>query len=224
VSIYDPAGGAPRPLAGVQGVAAEPANLAKFLTRMCTEPWEISDDWRRGPVDPGVAPAAISEAADAIAVAFGDALSTYRQPTSDMYFPCHRIVLDTPVTEAETRIPEDARVLVGDGATSTFTLSLFGLASGEAPHTWSDLLDRVDGHDAPWRHELDEAFAAASSERLFVPGQSMMQAWDRNEGTGRPYHPVLYSIARRPNDEGTHAEIVIVLDPHPVGVVSAPPQ
>jgi hypothetical protein len=115
-------------------------------------------------------------------------------------------------------------VVIGDGATSSFTLSLFGLASGDAPHTWGDLLARVDAHDAPWRRELDEAFVAASSERLFVPGRSMMQAWDRNQGARRPYHPVLYSIARRSSDEGAYVQIVIVLDPHPEGVVSASPR
>ena len=224
VSIFDPAGGAPRPLAGVQGVAAEPAPLTRFLTRLCTEPWEISDDWRRGAIDAAVTPETVAAAADGIAAAFGDALSAYRQPTSDVYFPCHRVVLDTLVSEGDARIPDDAQVVLGDDATSGFTLSLFGLASGDAPHTWRDLLDRVDGHDAPWRRELDEAYAAASSERLFVPGQSLMEAWDPNEGSGRPYHPVLYSIARRPSDEGLHARIVIVFDPHPVGVASASPQ
>ena len=217
VSVFDPAGGAPRPLAGVQGVPAEPVALAKFLTRLCRQPWEISDDWRRGAIDADVDPAAVAEAASSIAAAFSEAIGAYRQPEGDVHFPCHRVVLDTLLSGTEAGIPEDARVVVGDGATSGFTLSLFGFAPGEAPHRWGDLLDYVNGHDAPWRRELDEAFVAASSERLFVPGGSLMPAWGQPEGAGRSYHPVLYSLSRKRSDEGTRAQIVVVLDPHTVG-------
>jgi hypothetical protein len=215
VSVYDPAGGAPRPLAGVQGVPAEPASVAKFLTRLCTEPWEISDDWRRGPIDTDVSQSAITSAADAVVAGFADALAAYKEPATDIYFPCHRIVLDADAADVETGIPEDAWVVVGDGATSGFTLSLFGLAPGDAPHSWADLLDRIEGHDAPWRSEIDAAVVAASHERLFVPGQATMAAWDRNGADRREYHPVLYSISRRPRGEQMRAEIVVVLDPLP---------
>lgn len=217
VTLFDPMGGAPRPLESVQGVPAEPKAIAKFLTRLCAEPWEISDDWRRGPIDMKVAPAAIEAAATAIATAFSVALSAYRPPVSDTVFPCHRVVLDTTIAPEDTGIPEAAGVVMGEGATSGFTLSLFGLAPGDAPHTWADLLDQVDGGDAPWRHELDAAYVAAVNERLFDPGQSPMQAWDRTHNIGRPYHPVLYSISRQTIGESTRAQIVLVLDPDPVG-------
>jgi hypothetical protein len=217
VTVFDPAGGSPRPLAGVQGVPAEPAALAKFLTRLCKEPWEASDDWRRGAIDADVDPTAVGEAASSIATAFREAMTAYSEPAGDVHFPCHRVVLETPLAGTETGIPEDARVLIGDGATTGFTLSLFGFAPGDAPPRWGDLLEYVGGNDAPWRRELDQAFVAASRERLFVPGGSLMRAWGGSEGAGRWYHPVLYSLSHSRGDEETRAQIVVVLDPHAVG-------
>lgn len=221
VSIFDPAGGAPRPLAGVQGVGAEPVGVGKFLTRLCAQPWEMSDEWRRGSIVSDPPAAAIAEAAEAITSAFHDALISARAPASDIHFPCHRVVLETPYDPDAERIPLDARVVIGEDATSSFTLSLFGLAPGDAPHTWDDLVKGVDGRNAQWRMELDAAYVAAVRERLFIPGQSLLRAWDRHDSAGRPYHPVLYSIARRRHDDGVLAQVVIVLDPHPAAKAAA---
>ncbi len=215
VSLFDPSGAGPRPLASVQGVPAQPESIAKFLRRLCNEPWEVSDEWRRGSIASEIEAEKIESAAGVIADAFGEALDAYKPaPSDEVYFPCHRIVLEADSNGSLVGIPDDANVKVGEGATSGFTLSLFGLAPGDSPHTWSDLVGRVDGKDAEWIRELDAAVAASARTELFTPGESLMRAWDQ-EGRGRQYHPLLYSIATRPVGDGKRTEIVVVLDPHP---------
>lgn len=216
VPIFDPSTGPPRPLANVQGAAAEPAGIAKFLTRLLTTPWEVSDDWRRGPLVETVDEEKVKAAAGNIAAAFQARISVDLEPTNDVRFPCHRLVLDAELHEdGDMKIPEDARVVTGDSATTSFTLSLFGLTMGETHHTWLDLLERVDGVDAPWRDELDQAYAAAFREELFVPGSAAFDAWEGSPDHGRVYRPVLYSIAEREVGDANWVQIIIVLDPLP---------
>jgi len=214
VPIFDPATGPPRPLAGVQGAPAEARSIAKLLTKLCHTPWEVCDDWRRGAVDATVEPAAIDSAAAAIATAFRTAIEAERVQPSNVLYPCHRLVLEATLSEDEDlRIPDEARILTMPNTTTAYTLSLFGLAAGEAPHNWGELLDRIDGHDEPWRVELDQALAATFREELFVPGSATMRAWDRGSAAGRTYRVVLYSVSRRGGDGAV--EIVILLDPMP---------
>lgn len=221
VSVFDPARGAPRPLSGVQGTPGDEASLVKFLTRLCTEPWEVSDTWRRGPLVKTVDAEKIKSAAAAIAQAFQARISAETAPTRAIRFGCHRVVLDAERSqEAPVKIPEEAAVVTGNTATTSFTLSLFGLAMGDAPHTWADLLERVGGTDQSWRTELDAAFAAVFREELFIPGSATFRAWDRPDGAGRVYRPVLYSVDERDAGDSTRIRIVFVLDPLPVEMVS----
>ena len=83
VSIFDPKSGPPRPLSGVQGAPAEPKALEKFLERLCKEPWEISDDWRKGAIAPKVKQETISAAAQEIATSFRTHLSRAVEPLAD---------------------------------------------------------------------------------------------------------------------------------------------
>jgi hypothetical protein len=66
-------------------------------------------------------------------------------------------------------IPERALVMEGPNDTSSYTLSLFDLASGPGKRTWGDLLQAVQGIHAEWRKELDSHFLLALKEELFWP-------------------------------------------------------
>jgi hypothetical protein len=214
VPVYDPQAGPPRPLASIQGAAAEPEALTHLLTTLCFEPWEVSDDWRRGPVDTAVDPAAIERAASTIAAAFQASVAS--GSTSDVRYPCHRIVLEADVApDGEAGIPDDARLVAGAGATSAYTLSLFGLSMDDRPRSWGGLLDRLGARDERWRRDLDEAYRAAARGELFTPGTGSIRAWTRPSEAERSYRPVLYSTARRPMDERDCHQVVIVLDPLP---------
>jgi hypothetical protein len=214
VPIFDPEAGPPRPLASIQGAAGEPEALARFLTTLCFEPWEISDDWRRGPVDTTVDAAAIEQAATTIAAAFRASIDS--GGTGDIRYPCHRIVLEADVApDGEAGIPDEARLVAGAGATSAYTLSLFGLSMDDRPRSWGGLLDRLGARSKRWRKDLDEAYRAAARGELFTPGTGAIRAWTRPSEPERSYRPVLYSTARRVLDEGERHQVVIVLDPVP---------
>ena len=216
VPIFDPEAGPPRPLAAIQGAAGEPEALGRFLTTLCFEPWEISDDWRRGPVDTGVDPAAVEQAATTIAAAFRASIDTETVPDGGVLYPCHRLVLETEVApDGETGIPYEARLIAGAGATSAYTLSLFGLSMDDRPRTWGALLDRLGAHKKRWRSDLDQAYRAAARGELFTPGTGAIRAWTRPHEAERSYRPVLYSTARRTAGESERHELVIVLDPLP---------
>ena len=70
VCLFNPETGSPRPLANLQGVAAQTAAVEKFLGELCRETWCISDDWRRGPLDADVDDGRVSSAANEIVAAF----------------------------------------------------------------------------------------------------------------------------------------------------------
>jgi hypothetical protein len=216
VPIFDPEVGPPRPLASIQGAAGEPEALGRFLTTLCFEPWELSDDWRRGPLDTAVDPAAIEAAAGTIAVAFRACIDDGTGHSGDTRYPCHRLVLEADaVPDGDTGIPDDARLIAGAGATSAYTLALFGLSMDDRPRSWGELLDRIGAHEERWRADLDDAYRAAARGELFTPGTGSVRAWTRPTEGERRYRPVLYSTASRDAGESACHQLVIVLDPLP---------
>jgi hypothetical protein len=216
VCIVDPAGGPPRPLASIQGVPAATKNLTKMLRQLCVEPWEMCDDWRRGPVVPDIDASKLNRAAKRISTAFRKAIDADSPEALETYHPCHRLVLDIGAfDDAASGIPEDASIVTGPGATTGFTLSLFGIAEGDAPHTWGQILDRLGGRETAWRKELDVAIDAARRRELFIPGDATFSAWDEPTQRSRVYHPVLYSVTRRPVNGTPYGQAVILLDPLP---------
>ena len=126
VCLFNPETGSPRPLANLQGVSAQPEAVEKFLGELLRETWCISDDWRRGALASDVDEKLVGSAAKQIVSAFPKASFAERS-----HYACHRVVLDlTGVDEIGSIIPESARVVEGEGATSGFTLSLFNRADG----------------------------------------------------------------------------------------------
>jgi hypothetical protein len=213
VSIYNPSSGPPRPLAGIHGTPGEAPAIERLLLRLCHEPWTVSDRWRQGAVEPDVDPAAITAAAASIAEGF-QAVITGAQEGRFKY-PCHRLVLRAPRTgEPGDSIPEEAVVELGPGATSEFTLAIFGVSAGDESHVWGDLVRTIGGEGAAWRTELDAAYSSARRNTLFGPRTASIRAWTRAaDDPTRWYHPILYSIEQQPA-EGIE-RIVIVLDPTP---------
>lgn len=192
VCLYPAGGEAPSPLKNVQGVPAEPAKVGRFLSNLCKKTWAIADDWRRGALYPKVPARRLKQAAETICQAFPGEDETF-------YHPCHRVVLDmSHVSEVGDKIPEEAVVVQEDGATSSFTLSLFKAAEGPRVRAWGDLLDGVDGREALWREQLDDRFAKALHQDLFQPITATLHAWDPNGRHRRIYKPVLYRIHRKP--------------------------
>lgn len=207
VCLFDPTGQSPGPLANVQGVPATAAALkASLLVPLLKETWRVSDDWLRGPLAPDIGEAAIESAAATIAEAFTGALQS-----DDSYFPCHRIVLD--LSEAEEHdgehIPSDARVREGPGATTGYTLSLFGRAEGPRPRTWGEIVKAVHGENARWRQQLDRQYAAVCREDLFDATNEPFATWARD----RLYRPVLTEVKRSKSTERpTELTILLVRD------------
>lgn len=225
VSIFDPATGPPRPLAAVQGVPADAKAIGKVLKKLCHEPWEVSDGWRRGAVDENIDAEAIDAAAQAIADAFTTAIASQSETPGAVRYASHRLVLDAEIDAAgDVVLPDEAHIRTGPGATTAFTLSLFGLAIGEAPHFWGELLDRVDARSEPWVTDLNAALAAAYREELIVPGSATMRAWGTESDRAHLYRPMLYSVDRTSGSLGERAEIVVVLDPLPMDSVAPGPE
>jgi hypothetical protein len=126
VCIFSPDSGAPRPLANLQGVEARTDSVARFLTTLCKETWKVSDDWRLGALAPRIRTSHIENVAATVVDAF-----PHGSRDDTAHHPCHRVVLDLrDIEEIGDGIPESARVVEGNGATSSFTLSLFNLADG----------------------------------------------------------------------------------------------
>ena len=139
------------------------------------------------------------------------------------HYPCHRVVLDQrTLQDVRTGIPREARVVEGDGATSTFTLSLFNLTRGLRARTWGDLVDATRSAGSTWQADLDFRFAAALREELFSPSRTTpMPLVDAYTGQHkRSYRPVLYEILREPagpHDGGPDLlrplQVTLILDP-----------
>ena len=121
-------------------------------------------------------------------------------------------------------IPENAHVMEGPNHTSSYTLSLFNLASGTGKRTWGDLLRAVQGTHAEWRKELDRHFLFALKEELFWPIKGCMRSGGRSRVGKRLYRPILYSIDRGPavvSDDTAETyqrprSVTIVLIPEPL--------
>ncbi len=203
VCLFDPRGESPGPLANVQGVPAQPDRLRDTLLRpLLKETWRVSDDWLRGPLAADAREEEIDQAAEAIGAAFAGALGT------EDYYPCHRLVLelgDVDFDPAEG-IPEKAVVKEGYGATTGYTLSLFGQAEGPAPRSWGAIVQAVGGEDAAWRRKLDQQFAAACREELFDPLIEPFPTWSRD----RLYRPILTQVRRR-SGNGRPEEVTLLL-------------
>ena len=202
--IHEDAGEPPGPIGSVQGGAASKKGVANFLDDLCHRTHQMSDDWRRGPLAKKPVPKArMNDAAEAIVASFKDTLAGY----TGTYHPCHRVVLDLGTAKQNDRqIPVGGRVVVGDHATSTYTLSMFGLARPQDMSTWGDLLDHVGGRRSPWRKDLDRVYARALRCELFTPTTSTFTAWDDMMAQERRYKPILYEVERR------------FLDDRPIGV------
>ncbi|MGI9643981.1 MAG: toll/interleukin-1 receptor domain-containing protein [Ilumatobacteraceae bacterium] len=190
VCLYDPDGQSPGPLHNVQGVSADPREItSRFLTPLLRETWQVSDDWLKGPLAPKVSDKRLTAAGTAIADAFAGAIRG--DATSH---PCHRVVLDLAGQEYDEAdgIPEAASVVEGPDATTTYTMSFFGRASGRESPTWGDLVEAVSGGKATWRRTLDEQFAAACRGDLFEPMIEPFVTW----AGPRFYRPVLTDVVR----------------------------
>jgi hypothetical protein len=193
VCLFNPRQASPSPIADLQGVPAETDKVRDFLNLLCHQTWKISDDWRQGALAPDIEPKQVDDAARAIERAFR------RSESTSTYFPCHRVVLSLSESDKiASGIPESAWVMEGPNDTSSYTLSLFDLASGTGKRTWGDLLQAVQGTNAEWRKELDEHFLLALKEELFWPIKGLMRASGKSRVGERLYRPMLYSIVRGP--------------------------
>jgi TIR domain len=221
VCLFNPGQASPSAIADLQGVPAQTDKIRNFLNQLCHETWKISDDWRRGALAPDVEPKQVDDAARAIERAFR------RLGSTSTYFPCHRVVLSLSESDdIASGIPENALVMEGPNDTSSYTLSLFDLASGPGKRTWGDLLQAVRGTNAEWRKELDRHFLLALKEELFWPIKGCMRSGDRSRVGERLYRPILYSIVRGPavgpmsDDTGETYQrprsVTIVLIPEPL--------
>jgi hypothetical protein len=227
VYLYSPGQALPNPIADLQGVPVETDKVHSFLDQFCRRTWEISDDWRQGPLAPKVEDNQVEDAVRAIERAFR------RSGSTSTHFPCHRVVLTLSESDkVERGIPESARVIEGPNDTSDYTLSLFNLGSGTGRRTWGDLLQAVQATDAEWRKELDRQFLLALKEELFSPTKSLMRSGGRGRAGGRLYLPILYSVVLGPtvgpvsNDTAETTlrprSVTIVLNPEPPAQGRAP--
>ena len=228
VCLYQPQGASPRPLTTLQGVPVDPVAVQRFLHQLCEETWRVALKWRQGALEPTIATERLAAAAEQIVAGFPKAADTVQAPSGNLtHYPCHRVVLDLrAVSDVQGGIPREARVVEGDGATSTFTLSLFNLTRGLRERTWGDLVDAAGSTGSTWLADLDFRFAAALHEQLFSPSKTTpMPLMDSHTGLRRrSYRPVLYEILREPaSGFGSSAQpqalrplqVTIVLDPVP---------
>ena len=237
VCLYRAQGATPRPLSSLQGVPVEPVAVERFVTQLCHETWRVARKWRLGALAPTITAERLADVAGQIVGQFPRAASV--GPAGYLtHYPCHRVVLDLRAISgvaisgvATGGIPRQARVIEGDGATSTFTLSLFNLTRGLRARTWGDLVDATataadgaDGGDGKWLADLDDRFAAALKEQLFSPSKTTpMPLVDSYTGQRRrSYRPILYEILREPvaaagsdgqADAMRPLQVTILLDP-----------
>jgi TIR domain len=210
ICLHHPDGQTARPLTEFQGVPVEPGRIARFLAELCKETWRISAEWRQGAVAPRVRQAVLDQAVADIVDAFPPPPSAAHR-----YHPCHRVVLDLrDIDLAAEGIPDDARIMLGEDDTSSFTMSLFNVATSARVRTWRDLLEAADALDSPWRHQLDRRFVAALGQQLFAPMTATFRAWDDGRGRQRIYRPMLYDVVHggHQGDERP-VEVTIVFDP-----------
>jgi len=226
VCLYRPQGASPRPLSTLQGVPMDTVAVQRFLAQLCRETWRVAQKWRLGALEPGIPRERLAEVTDTIVTQFPKAASPAPGPAGTLtHYPCHRVVLDLrALQDVRSGIPREARVIEGEGATSTFTLSLFNLTRGLRARTWGDLVDATGSTGSTWLADLDFRFAAALREELFSPSRTTpMPLVDSHTGQRRrSYRPILYEILREPagafdSDAQPEAlrplQVIIVLDP-----------
>ncbi len=226
VCLYRPQGASPRPLSTLQGVPVDAVAVQRFLSQLCCETWRVALKWRQGALEPGLPRERLVAVADTIVAQFPKAASPAARPANNLtHYPCHRVVLDLrAIHSLHAGIPREARVVEGEGATSTFTLSLFNLTRGLRARTWGDLVDATGSTESTWLADLDNRFAAALQEQLFSPSKTTpMPLVDAYTGQRRrSYRPILYEIQREPagaldSDAQPDAlrplQVTIVLDP-----------
>ena len=228
VCLYRPNGTSPRPLNTLQGVQVDQAAVQRFLSQLCRETWRVAPKWVQGPLEPAAVTESLAVAAATMVAEFPkEAGVAQAAPGNLTHYPCHRVVLDLrAIDDVQDSIPREARVVEGEGATSTFTLSLFNLTRGLRARTWGDLVDATGDIESTWLADLDYRFAAALKEQLFSPSKTTpMPLVDAHTGQRRrSYRPVLYEIQREPaagfGDDTRPAalrplQVTIILDPVP---------
>ena len=223
--LFDPDGSPPAPLNQVQCVRATSEEIAKQLVRpLCTHTWNLSDTWQRGALVPGVSDDIVDAAARRIADGFhGTLANSGSGPSADLdrYQPCHRIVLDIEhcaQVDTQRGIPRDARVVEGPENTTSYTLSLFRAHVGTAAWTWGDLVDEVEGRDAPWLRDLDERFVHSLRRRLWSPSMELIEVWRPDSNGRRTYRPIIYEVVRRVSDHKPIETTILLIpddDPRP---------
>ena len=190
VCLFDPTETTPSPLANLQGIPARPDAVERFLGDLCRATWRVSDDWRLGALLPRVRQDQLADAAARIVDAFPDPAAA-----AESHHPCHRVVLDLRhVDSFDGGIPEAAKVVVGPGATTDYTLAMFNLGEMTSDVTWGQLVDAVDGRTAAWRTQLDRRFVAAVNRELFTPITGTFRAWSQGRRRQRILKPILYRI------------------------------
>ncbi len=190
VCLFDPTETTPSPLANLQGIPARPDAVERFLGDLCRATWRVSDDWRLGALLPRVRQDQLADAAARIVDAFPDPAAA-----PESHHPCHRVVLDLRhVDSLDDGIPEAAKVVIGPGATTHYTLAMFNLGEMTSDVTWGQLVDAVDGRTAAWRTQLDRRFVAALSRELFTPITGTFRAWSEGRRRQRILKPILYRI------------------------------
>jgi hypothetical protein len=228
VCLYRPKGTSPRPLNTLQGVPVEQVAAQRFLSQLCRETWRVAPKWVQGPLEPAIAAESLAVAAATMVAEFPKEAGVAQAAAGNLtHYPCHRVVLDLRALDGvQDGIPREARVVEGEGATSTFTLSLFNLTRGLRARTWGDLVDAAGSTESTWLEDLDYRFAAALKEQLFSPSKTTpMPLVDAHTGQHRRgYRPVLYEIQREPaagfGGDAQPAtlrplQITIILDPVP---------
>jgi len=224
VCLFPPTGESPRPLKSLQGVQVTVPLVQQFLRQLCTETWRVTRKWRLGALKHNV----VDEHLKAFAT---EIVNLFPRPRADAvplphltHFPCHRVVLDLrDQPDAFKAIPEGAGVIEGEGATSTFTMSLFNLTRGLHQRTWKDLVEATNDPNGQWLTDLNRRYEAAIHERLFAPALiTPMPLIDAYTGQRRrSYRPILYEIQRAPSSEpgvgGSESlkplQLTLVLDP-----------
>lgn len=224
VCLYGAGGDSPRPLQSLQGVQVTVPQLQQFLRQLCTETWRVTRKWRLGGLKHKAADDDYLGAAQKIAALFPRRQAEPTTTPNLTHYPCHRVVLDLRgCPDAHDRIPDDARVVEGEGATSTFTMSLFNLTRGLRGRTWKDLAEATGEPQGLWLEHLNTRYAAAIREKLFPPSlNTPLPVIDPHTGLRRrSYRPMIYEIQRSPAGDPQAAgpealrplQLTLVLDP-----------
>lgn len=224
VCLYQAGGASPRPLKALQGVQVTVPQVQQFLKQLCTETWRVTRKWRLG----GLKHKATDEEFLGAATRIVDLFPKPRAEAAPLqhltHYPCHRVVLDLHGLDcAHDAIPDGAQVVEGEGATSTFTMSLFNLTRGLRHRTWRDLVLATNDPNGLWLAHLNQRYAAAIREELFSPALiTPMPLIDAYSGQRRrSYRPVIYEIQRAPAADLTAIgpeslrplQLTLVLDP-----------